>query len=169
MWRRHRDRIAGLVLADTRAAADTPEAAQERSITIQSISERGMAVLAKSMPGKLVSGSAPQTLVHQIRDLIARQPVEGAVAALGAMAGRLDATGDLQGIDVPTMVMVGARDVVTSPEEVEAMAEAIPGSSFVVVPSAGHLPNLEEPGAFNAEMRAYLQALDGVPDPGGNA
>jgi pimeloyl-ACP methyl ester carboxylesterase len=89
-----------------------------------------------------------------------RQPTEGVVAALKAMAARPNSAPDLPTIDVPTLVIAGADDQVISARSSEAMATEIPNARLTLIPGAGHLVNLEEPGAFNAVLRPFLKRVD---------
>ena len=57
---------------------------------------------------------------------------------------------------MPTLVIVGAEDVLTPPAESEAMAAAIRGARLELVPRAGHLANLEQPDALNAALASFL-------------
>jgi pimeloyl-ACP methyl ester carboxylesterase len=154
------ERLAGLVLADTRAEADSPEQREGRARTARQAAEEGLGALAASLLPKLLSPAANEELRGLVRAMIERQPVAGVVAALGAMVARPDARSSLGAITAPTLVLVGARDAITPPEASEALAEAIPGARLVVVPGAGHLANIEEPGAFNAALRSFLADLD---------
>lgn len=165
MWRRHKNRLAALVLADTLAVSDTPEAADRRARMARVVSGQGLEPLASTLPGELVAERASAELRRQLSETILRQPVDGVIAALGAMGARLDSTGELASISIPTLVMVGSEDTVTPAEVVSPVAEAIPGAHFALVPGAGHLSSIEEPGAFNAILRTFLDELDGDPLP----
>jgi pimeloyl-ACP methyl ester carboxylesterase len=72
---------------------------------------------------------------------------------------RPDWTATLPRIHVPTLIIVGEDDVVTPPKLSQAMHAAIPGSTLVVIPQAGHLANIEQPAAFNAAVRAFADTL----------
>jgi 3-oxoadipate enol-lactonase len=80
----------------------------------------------------------------------------GVVAALGAMRERPDSTPLLGKIEVPTLVIGGEEDGISSPEVMGAMAQKIPNSRHVTLPRAGHLSNLENPEAFNTALREFL-------------
>jgi pimeloyl-ACP methyl ester carboxylesterase len=84
---------------------------------------------------------------------------EGIANALLGMGAREDSRETLASISVPTLVLCGAEDVLTPPAESEAMARAIPGSRLVVLEGVGHLPNLEDPGLFNAALAEFLATL----------
>lgn len=153
------NRLRGLVLVDTRPQADSDEARANRTATARQVMEDGAAALADSMLDRLVSPATLKNqpdLVSSIRDMMARQSVFGIVAALYGMAERRDSRPMLGDISVPTLVVVGADDVITPVAEAESMVEAIPGSELVVIPDAGHLSNLEQPRAFNRAVREFL-------------
>src|ERR671911_493546 len=80
----------------------------------------------------------------------------GAFAALGAMRDRPDSTPLLKSIEVPTLVIGGEEDGISSPEVMGAMAEKIPNSRHVTLARAGHLSNLEAPEGFNAALKEFL-------------
>jgi pimeloyl-ACP methyl ester carboxylesterase len=157
-WRRHRDRVAGLVLADTRAGADSDAARAGRYQVINAVAENGTAAVADQLVPKLLSPDAPPELVAEVSAMVLRQPPEGVIAALRAMAARPDATPLLASIDVPCLVAVGERDAITPVAEAKAMVERLPDAELAVIPAAGHLAPLEEPGAFNAALRHFLEA-----------
>ncbi len=155
-WRRHRDKVAALVLADTRAGADTPEGQASRELNARLAEEQGARAIAdKLLPG-LVAAGASQAVRDEVRELIIAASPEGIAGALRGMAARPDSTSDLAGIDVPTLVVVGMEDRLTPPAEADAIVAGIAGSYVVLVPDAGHLSNLEQPEAFNNALRAFL-------------
>ncbi len=158
--RRHPSRVAALILADTRAVADDERTVADRLRLAEKVREVGVGSLAEEMPARLLSPSAEPGMFVELREIIERQPAEGVASALEMMADRPDATPDLEKIDAPTLVLVGMKDLVTPLRESEAMAERIPDSKLVEVPRAGHLANFEEPGAFNALLRSFLEAVD---------
>jgi 3-oxoadipate enol-lactonase len=65
----------------------------------------------------------------------------------------------LEGIRVPTHVVVGADDTLTPPDLARRMAERIAGSRLSIIPEAGHLANLDQPERFNAAVLGFLRAL----------
>ena len=160
MWRRHPARVAGLVLACTRADADDAAAREGRSVLAARLGEAGMAPLVEAMPRRLLAPGASPALLDQVAEMIGRQPAAGSIAALGAMAARPDASPELPAIDVPCLVITGAEDQLIDPEASRLMAAQIPDGRLQLVPGAGHLANLEEPGAFNAAVRALLARID---------
>ena len=162
MIRRHRDRVRALVLADTRATADTEEARENRRKQIALIEREGMSALAdrqlRPMIGRTTLERQPE-LAESVRRMMASVSPDGAIGALGAMADRPDSTPLLATIDVPTLVVGGAEDGITPPGVLRAMAEQIPGSRLEIVEQAGHLSPLERPAAFNHVVSEFLGAL----------
>jgi pimeloyl-ACP methyl ester carboxylesterase len=72
------------------------------------------------------------------------------------MAQRADSSELLKSIDVPTLVIVGQEDVISTADEMRSIAQAIPGARFVEVPSAGHMAPLENPDAVNEAIEKFL-------------
>ena len=156
------ERIAGLALLDTRADADTEEGRRGRDRLIAEVRTRGAVAAADAMLPKLVgttTAEAKPAWLSELRRRIERSPVEGVVAALEAIKARPDSTPLLGKIAVPTLVLVGAEDVITPPPLAEAMAGAIPGASLVVVPGAGHLPTLEQPHAVTEALQSLARRV----------
>lgn len=156
-WRRHRDKVAALALADTRAGPDGEEGRAARETNARLAEEEGAAAIADKMIPNLVAHGAPQHVRDELRQLILGNSPAGIAGALRGMAARSDSTPDLAGIDVPTLIIVGAEDGLTPPAEAEAMHAAIAGSSLSILPGAGHLSNMEQPGPFGAALRELLE------------
>ena len=156
--RRHRSRLAGLVLADTRPGPDTPEAAERRRSQIRQLHEGGQAELVETLLGGLLGEYTRRhrpDVVAAARALMDSSPA-GFRGALDAMIRRPDSTPDLATIDVPTLVVVGDQDALATPEVARAMHAAVPGADLAVVPGAGHLSSLEAPAAFNAALADFV-------------
>ena len=154
MWRRHRDRIERLFLADTRAEADTEDAREKRLRLAALIRERGVEALLKTPPPWLRKGSPHwDPLLKMIRG----QTPDGVAQGSIAMAHRPDSTPDLPSIDVPTAVVVGEDDEITPLPLAQAMSEAIPNATLSIIPGAGHIANIEAPTAFETALRVWLR------------
>jgi 3-oxoadipate enol-lactonase len=156
------ERVYGLVLANTRPEPDSDEIRENRKMMARRVAEEGVEVLIELQLERLL---APDTLendervVEKVRAMILESNPNGVVAALGAMRERLDSTPLLGEIEVPTLVIGGEEDGISSPEVMGAMAEKIPDSSHVTLPNAGHLSNLEAPEGFNAALKEFLEEL----------
>jgi pimeloyl-ACP methyl ester carboxylesterase len=128
MWRRARERIAGLALLDTKAEADSEEAKRGRLDARRAIEEHGMAGVASGMLEKVLGKTTRRIrpdVVERVRKMIVATPPAGAIAAVDAMRERPDSVRDLAAIDVPTVVIVGEEDELTPPSVVRATAEGI--------------------------------------------
>ena len=156
LWRTARQRIVGLVLANTRAAADTPEAAEGRRDLAARLRAEGN--ILPVAPPPLLAADAPMRLQERVRGWIADQSAEAIAAAAEGLAARADSTPDLPGIDVPTLVITGEGDRLIPPEVSSPMAEAIPGARLEIVPAVGHLSNVEAPDRFTRLLRGHLAA-----------
>ena len=152
---RHPDRVAALVLADTRAEPDTPEAAAGRHASAADVRARGTQAFIDAFVPRLVAAGAAAAAAAA-RAIAERQSPEGVAGALEALAGRADRRPDLAAIAAPTLVVVGAEDALTPPDRSEALAAAIPDAELVVLPGAGHLSALERPAEFAAAVDGFL-------------
>ncbi len=152
-----RERVAALALCDTRAGSDTEQGRKSREENALAVEREGAAVLVDRLLPNLLSKGASATVRVEVEHRIRAAPPKGVAAALRAMAVRKDFTDHLPRIACPTLVVVGANDVLTPPSEARAMAQAIPAASCREIPSAGHLANLEAPAEFNAALRGFLE------------
>lgn len=160
--RRFPERLAGLILAATRASADTPEGKAGRDQTASKAREEGAEAIAQGMLPKLL---APQTyddrpkLVERVAGLMRSTSVEGVVGASLGMKERPDARPGLSKIRIPTLILHGEDDQIIPQEAAKEMQSAIPQADLVTIPGAGHMPNLERPKAFNQAVAEFLDNL----------
>jgi len=156
LWRQAPERIAGLVLANTRAGADTPEAAEGRRGLAARLRSEGN-VLADAPP-PLLAADADEALQDRVRGWVADQSAEAIAAAALGMAERPDSTQDLPGITVPTLVITSDGDRLIPAELTTPMAEQIPGARLEVLTGVGHLSNVEAPDRFTELLRGHALA-----------
>jgi len=162
--RRFPQRVRALLLADTRAEADSEEARANREKAIARV-ERGE--LAAFVEGLLETVLAPSTrssrrdVVDRVRAMAVTADPKAVVGSLRALRDRPDARAGLAAIDVPVAIVVGEDDALTPPAVSEAMAAAIPKdrARVHVIPEAGHLSNIEQPVAFRAIVRGFVRGL----------
>jgi 3-oxoadipate enol-lactonase len=155
-------RLRGLILADTRAGADAPEARERRLAVARDVLEKGSGFLPDALVPKLLGAGTQASepgLVEQVRRWAAEAPPAGVAAAQRGMAERPDRSGVLPRIAVPTLVIVGEEDELTPPAESRSLAAAIPKADLAVLPGAGHLSNLEQPEAFNRAVSGFLARI----------
>lgn len=163
-YRRYPERVAGLVLAATRAAADSDEGKAARDTAVAGVRAEGTGPLIAAMMPKLLTADTMENddeIVEFVKEIMEGASVEGVIGALQAMRDRPDSTPTLADIDVPTLIIHGAEDALIPSAEAEAMNAAIPDSRLVIVPDAGHMPNLEQPDIFNDAMIDFLEELTG--------
>ncbi len=162
IWRRHRERVRALVLADTRSGADSDEAKEKRRAMIALARAKGSTAIADAQAGGMVGNTTRDRhpdIADAIHQMLSVAPVEGVIGALEAMIGRPDSTPLLDTIDVPTLIIVGEEDVLTPPTESRAMHARIAGSRLEILDHAGHVSNFERPAAFNHVVSEFLGVL----------
>ena len=152
-------RVLALVLADTRAQADTEEGKQTRHQQAEKALAEGMAGIADAMLPKLLTPdtvSKRPELVRRVRDMMLKTKPEGAAGALLGMAERDDNMPLLSQITCPTLILVGQDDPITPVQDSEKMNREIAGSRLVVLENAAHVSNLEQTEQFNEELLRFL-------------
>ncbi|HBH79271.1 MAG TPA: alpha/beta hydrolase [Nitrospira sp.] len=157
-YRKYAERVKGLVLADTRAQADTEDGKQARFEMAQLAYRQGAGAIAEIMIPKLLSPATIQTrpeLVQRVRTMIEGNQISGIAGDLMAMAERPDSRPLLTQISCPIQIIVGELDLPTPPADARLMAERIPDARLAVIPGAGHLSNLEQPELFNEAIRSF--------------
>ena len=162
LLRRYRSRVRALVLADTRATADTETVRENRMRLIALIEEHGIEALAARQLRPTLGRSTFEhqpLLVEAVRRMMASAPPAGAIGALRAMAARPDSTDLLATVDVPTLVVGGAEDTFTPPDELHALATAIPRCRIELLDRCGHVCPIERPAAFNHVVSEFLGTL----------
>jgi 3-oxoadipate enol-lactonase len=156
---RHPGRAAALVLANTRAEADTPEAAEGRHRSAALVRASGTASFLDDFIPRMV-GPGDDAAREAARAIADRQAPEGVARALEALAGRADRRADLPGIAAPALVIVGSEDALTPVHFSETLVAGLPNAELVIIEGAGHLTALERPAEFAAAVGAFLRASD---------
>jgi pimeloyl-ACP methyl ester carboxylesterase len=153
-------RVARLALLDTSARPDTEERRQARERLI-ALAERGRfeavhAALWENLvpPDRRADAALEEVVLRMMRET----GPEAFIRQQRAIMGRADSRPLLPGIEIPTLVLVGAKDAITPPELSREIAEMVEWASLVVLPSCGHLAPLERSEAVTAAIRAWLAA-----------
>jgi pimeloyl-ACP methyl ester carboxylesterase len=158
-YRMFPERVQALILANTRASADTDEARAVRAQQSERALREGMEPIANEMLPKLLTAKTraerPE-IVSRVREMMLNTKTEGAAAALSAMAGRHDHIGLLSRIDVPTLIIVGREDPITPVKDSELMHREIRESRLEVIENAAHVSNLEQTKQFNQAVQTFL-------------
>jgi pimeloyl-ACP methyl ester carboxylesterase len=97
-------------------------------------------------------------ILGAIRKQFQATPVEGYLGCVEAIR-RLNFLDRLSKIKIPTLIMVGEHDPGTPVSASQAIHEKISDSKLVIVPSARHLPNVEQPDAFNTNLLTFLKSV----------
>ena len=160
------ERIRGVILADTKAGADSSEQRAAREVTAQFAEQNGA--------GKLLERDAPRlfapytatklpAVIERAREIAALNSDIGVAAAARGMALRADSTELLPEIRVPALVIAGEQDAITPIAEARNLFERIPDAQLELITDAGHLSNLEQPRAFTGAVARFLNHRFGLP------
>src|ERR1700676_467235 len=158
-WRRFPERVSALALCDTRPQADTAEARANRLQAAGTVLEQGTEPFVESMIPKLMGRTAVATrpdLVDGARAMMRKMSAEDISLVLHGMAQRPDSVADLKSIDVPTLIVIGEEDVLSTVADGELMRQNIRGRGLKVVPKAGHYAPWEQPEAVGSVLRQFL-------------
>jgi 3-oxoadipate enol-lactonase len=162
LWNLQPERIAAMLLADTRATVDTVEGRAKRYEIAAKIKAQGMGVFVpaaiESNLGNTTKTSRPK-LLESVRQTLLHTDPARTVTSIRALATRPDSVPLLPSINVPTLVVVGEEDTLTPLTDAQQMASSIPGARLAVIPQAGHMSNLENPSDFNRAMLEFLSTL----------
>jgi len=153
------DRVASLVLCDThRGFAKLPEATRKEFVRsrkeplINGGEPKDIAIpVARTLVGPAASPQAFQRLVSSLSSLHKESYIKSLEATIES-----DGEIDLSTIGAPSLVVVGEHDRLTPPSESRAIADAIPGAEYLIIPDAGHLANIENPAFFNEQVLGFL-------------
>lgn len=157
--REYSQRLRALILCDTRAEADTPEARAKRSENIAFLeSHDSAAFIGKMLPNLLGETTRRDNsgVVETVRVLASSQSAKACRDALRAMRDRPNRSDELEDIGVPTLVVAGNEDGIIPIEVARATAAKIANARCEIVTGAGHLSNLENAAQFNAVSREFL-------------
>ncbi len=154
-----------LVLAGTSAGHGAlPPAERERRLRqrLADLETVTPQELGRARAPHLVSPSASPELVAEVAAIMGQiRPGPYRVAAIAL--SEADERDVLEHIQVPTLVLCGALDRVTPPEEVRALYQAIPGAIWTMIPGAGHVSNQEQPAQFNTVVLRFLESVISLP------
>lgn len=159
-WARHAARLDRLIAADTRALPDTAEAAEGRKKLADKVRAEGSKPVLEGMLPKLFGPQAQATIASDYeatKTVISNTRPETLIAALIAMAGRRDFSGELAKINVRSLLVCGEHDVITPVKEMREVASTMPNAKFAQIDGVGHMAPLEAPLAFDIQVTAFLE------------
>jgi pimeloyl-ACP methyl ester carboxylesterase len=160
---RHPGVVAGLGLADTRAAADAVEVAADRRAMALELESSGSLDPVRPMVAGLLGTTTAVTrpeIVAQVAAWVEEQSPQVVAWCQRAMAGRPDRAQVLAGFAGPTAVLVGDEDRLTGIEVARELAGLARDARLVVVPNAGHLSAVEAPAAVGLALAELAQRAD---------
>ena len=154
---RHPALLRSLVLADT-SSRYPAEARNLWDSRIATAREKGMDALVEGTLARWFTDgfrSSNREVCARVEAMIRSTPVAGYVGCCHAIP-TINVTQRLKEIKCPTLVIVGEQDTGTPVEMAREIHVATPGSELVIIPSAAHLSNLEQPEAFNQALSGFL-------------
>ena len=154
--------LSAVGLVSTRPGADNEEGRKNREKMIALVDAEGVEAIAAQMVPKLLGVTTQRErpdLTRQLRNLIVGNSAERVKAFIVAMMERGDSTSLLANVEVPALVVHGAEDALIPPAEAEGMHRRIKHSRLELIPSSGHLPNLEQAVAFDTILWSFLAQL----------
>jgi len=149
--------LRGLILIDTRAAADTPEGRRGRDAMIELARTEGAAAVADQMFPKMAAPGA--RCGPRLRGIMEQCPAQTIQYALAAMRDRADYSDFLPSISVKTLLIFGAQDQITPAQIGQTMQQAIPNAMLTVIADAGHMSSMEQPEHVNSAIAGFLREL----------
>lgn len=152
-------RMNGIAVCNSAAKIGTPEAWNTRAAMVREKGKAAMQELAASSPGRWFTDAftkAQPAVVQRALAWIASTDPQGYAGCCDALAGA-DVRDQIARIAVPTLIVAGSADPVTTVADGQFMQQHIPGAKLVEVP-ASHLSNLEAPEAFDAALAQFLRA-----------
>ena len=154
------DMFSSMVLADTtsRYGSETLPLWQSRIKTAQS---QGMEALIDSTLERWLTEPFRKNhpeVTARVSAMIRATPIPGYVGCCSAIS-QINVTERLKEIKCPTLVIVGEKDAGTPVAVSREIHAALPGSELVVIPSASHLSNLEQPAAFTSALARFLTSF----------
>jgi 3-oxoadipate enol-lactonase len=160
--RRYRDRVSALILCNTKAQADSPEARGARLKSATEVAELGTEPFFESMVPKLLGDSTRSTrpdLVDGALRMMRKMSAEDVAMVQRGMAERPDSVATLKTISVPTLIVTGEEDLLSGAAEAELMRQNIPGSRLKIVPKAGHYAAWERPKEVGELLREFFDSV----------
>ncbi|GAB4137101.1 MAG: alpha/beta hydrolase [Sphingomonadales bacterium] len=153
------DRVAGLALIDTNAHADTPESSARRQAQIKRADDGDYAgVVDDLIPLLVAANHADLPAVADVYKAMALDAgADVFIRQQRAIISRPDSTGLLAQVAVPTLVLCGEHDGLSSPAVHRDMAAAIVDAQLAIIPRAGHLAPLEAPVPVTQAMGDWLR------------
>lgn len=149
-----------MVLADTSSRL-SPEGIEAFRDRVAKVRAGGMEAMVEPTLKRWFKDSfraKEPALMQRVAGWIRGTPAEGYIG-ISAAIPTIDVTHRLGEIGVPCLALVGADDIAMPPVFSETLVKHLPNAELVVIPDAGHLSNLEQPGAFEAALCNFYDRI----------
>ena len=159
---RYPERIEALILSDTQCIADTQEVKEKRNKIIQLIESGGLQVFVDEFVNSIFSKQTLNTnhdLINSIKKAIQSTKEQTIISTLRALSARWETCSSLKEINIPTLILCGKEDKITTPAQSEFLQQNIKNSLLHIITNAGHLSNLEQPEEFNKQMSDFISGF----------
>lgn len=154
--------LRGLILVDTKAEGDTPEAKAGRAKMIELARAAGAKAVAEQLIPKMVAAGTLKNrpeIVRALRSMMEGCPPRTIEYALAALRDRPDRSDELGAIAAPTLIIVGDEDAITPPSFSETMRARIPNATLEVIRGAGHMAPMEQPEQVSRAIEQFMRGL----------
>lgn len=159
---RQPERFNGLVLCDTKSEPDSNEGKVKRAASLKAVKTNGVEQFAEGFVKSVFAESTFRnntSIVEKVKSIIKSNSSLGIGGTILALASRTDTTSVLAKLSVPTLILCGEHDALTTPKDAGFMHDRAKGSSMYLVPNAAHLSNLENPAFFNEKLLSFLKTI----------
>jgi len=156
---RMENKFSGLILCDTKSAADDDQGKIKRAVGIKAINANGAEKFVEQFVPNCFAEKFTRENETEYLEVLNRSRKHSAAGLKGcllAMAARTDTTSYLQKISIPTLLICGKEDKLTPPDVMKSMADKINNSKFVLVEGAGHMTPIEKPEIVTNAIKEYL-------------
>ena len=152
--KKYPQRVSGLGLVASQAAADTPDGKAGRYKTAAEVAQKGVGIVADGMTAKLSADTRIQAFV---RPLMERQPPSALIGALKAMAEREDLLSHLSSVSFPVVLIHGDADALIPIDRARGIKSALPSAHLVELQGAGHMPMMELPTETADGLKLFIR------------
>ena len=164
--RKHPEIINGLILVDTKASADSQAAKENRLRVSVQMRESGKVELfadqmITNVVGDYTHANRPE-VVLEVRDWMREANAESIAWLQEAMANRVESFETLASLEIPTLLIRGSQDSISTAEDFSQMEKKLRQVTYVQIPNSGHLPPIEDPIATTIAIENWLTTFVGL-------
>lgn len=152
-------RVTRLALMDTNCMGELPAVAASRDVQIARVKAGKLAEVMREdiLNGAIAAGPNKEDTLNIAVEMALTLGPEVFMNQARALTRRPDQQSTLRKIrKTPTLILCGEHDALYPPRRHEFMATLTTGSYYEIIPDAGHMPMLEQPGLINALIRQWM-------------